>query len=290
MKCPKCGYLGFESGARCRNCGYDFSLSPASSAGPGVELPIRSEVKSSFAEEAATAREDALPLFGAAFSDDTPLITKASAPRTPLAVRRSTPDVPRVRTTPHRIMTPSLDLSSEPELGAQSVPDAAIVGPPVVVEVSRPPTPARHTLPQPIPELGTDASLPARLLAVMVDLVVLGGIDAVVVYFTMQICGIGLADVALLPRVPLLAFFLVQNGGYLVVFTAGGQTLGKMLTGIKVVSTEPHSSVDLGCACLRELMWLALLAPAGLGLLSVFAGDHHRGVHDRLAGTRVVRA
>ena len=28
MKCPKCGYLGFESGDRCRNCGYDFSLAP----------------------------------------------------------------------------------------------------------------------------------------------------------------------------------------------------------------------------------------------------------------------
>ena len=30
MKCPKCGYLGFEHVERCRNCGYDFSLtSPA---------------------------------------------------------------------------------------------------------------------------------------------------------------------------------------------------------------------------------------------------------------------
>lgn len=26
MKCPKCHYLGFESGDRCRNCGYDFSF------------------------------------------------------------------------------------------------------------------------------------------------------------------------------------------------------------------------------------------------------------------------
>jgi len=26
MKCPKCGYLGFERVERCRNCGYDFSL------------------------------------------------------------------------------------------------------------------------------------------------------------------------------------------------------------------------------------------------------------------------
>lgn len=28
MKCPKCDYLGFETGDRCKNCGYDFSLSP----------------------------------------------------------------------------------------------------------------------------------------------------------------------------------------------------------------------------------------------------------------------
>ena len=289
MKCPKCGYLGFESGARCRNCGYDFSLSPASSAGPGVELPIRSDVRSSFAEEAVTAPEDDLPLFGGAFSDDEPLITRASAPRTPLAVRRSTPDVPRLRTTPHRVMTPSLDLSSEPEPATPLVPVTPVMAPPVVAG-SHPPAPARRKVPAPNLGLGTDASLAARLLAVIVDLAVLGGIDAVVVYFTMQICGIGVADLAMLPRVPLLAFFLVQNGGYLVVFTAGGQTLGKMLTGIKVVSTEPHSSLDLGCACLRELLWLALLAPAGLGLLTVFAGDHHRGIHDRLAGTRVVRA
>ena len=28
MKCPKCGYLGFETTDRCRNCRYDFSLAP----------------------------------------------------------------------------------------------------------------------------------------------------------------------------------------------------------------------------------------------------------------------
>src|SRR5262245_33871274 len=33
MKCPKCGYLGFEPVERCRNCGYDFSLTT------GVDLP-----------------------------------------------------------------------------------------------------------------------------------------------------------------------------------------------------------------------------------------------------------
>ena len=33
MKCPKCQYLGFDSGERCRNCGYDFSLA--------LDLPAR---------------------------------------------------------------------------------------------------------------------------------------------------------------------------------------------------------------------------------------------------------
>ncbi|HEX2474201.1 MAG TPA: hypothetical protein VHK01_05625, partial [Lacipirellulaceae bacterium] len=38
MKCPKCGYLGFETVDRCRNCGYDFSLSAHSE--PPAELPL----------------------------------------------------------------------------------------------------------------------------------------------------------------------------------------------------------------------------------------------------------
>src|SRR5688500_20192243 len=37
MKCPKCGYLGFETTDRCRNCQYDFSLAP-SSAEPELAL------------------------------------------------------------------------------------------------------------------------------------------------------------------------------------------------------------------------------------------------------------
>ncbi len=41
MKCPKCGYLGFETSERCRNCGYDFSLAVEIS-GPADELPLRS--------------------------------------------------------------------------------------------------------------------------------------------------------------------------------------------------------------------------------------------------------
>ena len=57
-------------------------------------------------------------------------------------------------------------------------------------------------------------------------------------------------------------------------FTAGGQTLGKMAAGIRVVPAEPGSSLDLGHAFLRELMWLVLAVPAGLGFLPVQEEDY----------------
>jgi len=115
-------------------------------------------------------------------------------------------------------------------------------------------------------------------------------IDVVVVYLTMEICGITIADLSIVPKGPLLAFLLLQNLGYLVVFTVGGQTLGKMATGIRVVAVDDDAAVDVGRALKRTLAWLVLLVPAGLGFISAVFGRHHRGLHDRFAGTRVVRA
>ena len=50
MKCPKCDYLGFDTGDRCRNCGYDFSLlapdvpssasAPAAAVEPELDLHV----------------------------------------------------------------------------------------------------------------------------------------------------------------------------------------------------------------------------------------------------------
>ena len=302
MKCPKCGYLGFEHVDRCRNCGYDFSFT-----NPDVlELPLKSEpnprpplddlsfldvamapepvrfsgtetqdaqrVVPSAARPAAVSTAPELPLFGTAIPDDLPLITKPAPPRPPLAVRRATPDVPRLRSVPVRAATLDLALEPAPQPMAQGAPTRSIEEPAARAD-----------------DTEEDATISARFIAVVTDVLILAAIDAAVIYFTMQICGIGIEDLGILPRAPLFAFLLVQNGGYLVVFTAGGQTLGKMAAGIKVVSAEPRSSLDLGRAFVRELVWLVLVAPAGLGLLTVLSRDR-RGVHDRFAGTRVVRA
>ena len=79
---------------------------------------------------------------------------------------------------------------------------------------------------------------------------------------------------------------------YLLLFTAAdGQTPGKMLAGIRVVSDDDGFSQRLGLeqAARRALLALVSLLPLGLGWIPALFG---RGlaVHDRLAHTRVVRA
>jgi uncharacterized RDD family membrane protein YckC len=306
MKCPKCGYLGFEQVDRCRNCGYEFLLTPSRDL---PELPMRtghgddpnpledlalvdaavpmrrpehledlSTHGARSAGRATTGPTPELPLFGAV-NDDVPLITRASAPRTPLSVRRAT-EVPRVRNDARAPgVSPMLDLD-EPEL--ESAPPRARVPPARLRET-------RWTRTANSEEVQA-ASLVARVLAVAIDVLVLAVVDIVIVYFTMKICGLTTEDLGILPKGPLIAFLLVQNGGYLVAFTAGGQTLGKKAAGIRVVSAEPDGTVDLGHSVVRTLVWVALAIPAGLGFLTALSSRDGRGLHDRCAGTRVVRA
>jgi uncharacterized RDD family membrane protein YckC len=329
MKCPKCGYLGFEDVDRCRNCGYDFSLTAAPDipdltirrdtraltplddlslidsatvdpdkrmtdigadldrvfgapevappARPMEEQPLRQRPAAAAAVPAAAVSAAAphreLTLFGPPIPDDEPLIKRPSPPRPPLAVRRATPEVPRLR--PEQARAPSFDLVLE------DAPPAPRISPEERAAAGAWSDPEEDS---------PDAGVAARFVAVVIDLLILAAIDAIVIYFTMQICSITLADLDILPKGPLVAFLFVQNGGYLVAFTAGGQTLGKMAAGIRVVPAESEAPLDLGRAFLRTLMWVLLAVPAGLGFISALISRDHRGLHDRFAGTRVVRA
>jgi len=305
MKCPKCGYLGFQPVDRCRNCGYDFSLT-ASKEPPALSLRLDDPAVSPLddlalvdaaapskpaqpltdvaldldrmlggpSSPAPQPRSTDLPLFGASSSDDQPLITRPSPPRQPLAVRRATPDVPRMRDDQPRLQ--ALDLLDDSPSGAPG-------------RFARSTSASGADADAVAERWSQTAGLLARFLAVVIDLVILAVIDVAVVYFTLQICGMTVDEFGILPKGPLVAFLLVQNGGYLVAFTAGGQTLGKMVAGIRVVPAEPGSPLDLGHALVRELMWVVLAIPAGLGFLTALFSRDHRGLHDRFAGTRVVR-
>lgn len=306
MRCPKCHYISFESGDRCRNCGYEFSLAtPDGGRPPAVdELPLndvdatpQAPIDLSFINDAPRATsphpaprpapERDLPLFGRANpraidnriiddeDDDAPLIRPSAVPRAPLAVRRATPDTQRLRSRYTVAESPRLDLE----------PATSSVDP-------------RMPEPQPTQAHGIEDAPPARrLLAAVIDLTIVGGINIGVLYFTLRLCALPLsaASVLELPPVPFFGFLLLVDAGYAIAFTAIlGQTIGKMATGLKVVNTDEALSAashpNFGFSILRTAAYAASLLPFGLGFLPALVGGDRRALHDRLADTRVVRA
>jgi len=330
MKCPKCGYLGFETSERCRNCGYDFSLA-VTSGPPADDLPLRStagagaplgdfdlsevDVDTSgepargldldrvigqgpgaqgaqgargvpgvqAAPTAAGAKRAPsapvapsapgapreLPLFG---DDDTPLITSPRPVRAPLSVRRTTPEIPRVRP---RAAQPSL--TPDGELAFHLDPPGSTHSRPLGSD-------------RPADSVSTPASALARLSAALIDAMLLGAINAAVVYLTLALAGLTWQDYQVLPVAPLVGFFTILSGGYLIVFiAAAGQTIGKMVTGVRVVGDDGQR-VDVGGAVLRTAGCVVSMLTLGLGYLPAFFSADRRAVQDRMAGTRVVRA
>ena len=126
MKCPKCGYLGFESGDRAGIAVTIFRCVGTSDprTSRSISRPM-SPGRRSISIASRRSQTDAagdLPLFAprlptstsrprsqahapAAASvadDDAPLITAPARPRAPLGVSRATAEIPRARTRPTR--------------------------------------------------------------------------------------------------------------------------------------------------------------------------------------------
>ena len=288
MKCPKCDYIGFEAVDRCRNCGYQFALalSPAAPAdlemrstadagSPLMDLSLAPTTAASASRRRTPSGKELdldriigapdaaadLPLFEESRLDRSAVLTPPPA-RKPLAVRRMTP-VPRARPASAPDETPARNL--ELPLPQQATPRVD------------PRSTGAMALAAPVP----------RLLAALLDTGLLLAIDALVLYFTLRLCSLPLADATALPFLPLALFFLLLNGGYLVAFTStGGQTIGKMAFGLKVVGPD-DDAIPVGTASLRSAACLVSAVLLGAGLLPVLLGG--RAVHDRLTGTRVVQ-
>ena len=206
MKCPKCHYLGWETGDRCKNCGYDFSLlavaseshaRPSNPALPAVVAPVidraavgddvvdrleamplhRSPIEPQTARAGVTAAEDAaaddLPLFTGRSLEDEPLVRLPAAPRIPLAVRK-TPEIPRIR--------PSGMTRRRDETRADDS-FLALADPAVAPAASRP-APAAA-----LPAMETSSS-GARAGAALLDLALLLIVDLLIVYFTLRMAAL----------------------------------------------------------------------------------------------------
>lgn len=136
----------------------------------------------------------------------------------------------------------------------------------------------------------TIAPLGKRAIAALLDLAFLAAIDATVLHFTLRLTGLTPAEAGRLPLAPLFGFLALLNGGYLTMFiAASGQTMGKMMTGVKVVAMD-GGAVPFGHAVLRAILWLLTIVPLGIGALPALLTDDRRALHDRLANTRVIKA
>jgi uncharacterized RDD family membrane protein YckC len=284
MRCPKCRYISFERAERCRNCGYDFSLA---SQAVEPELPMRDPAGEPVGPLADLALDEQAPAIVAEVEGsgtdgfdrarppgritDLPLFGPTSVPRAPLAVRRSATSEATRESQPRR---------NAPRLGLDPPASAAARA-------------ADGGLGDSVD--GLPASAPRRLAAGVIDGAIVLATDLGVLYFTLQLCGLGFADALVIPAVPFVGFLLLLNGGYLAAFTAvSGQTIGKMAAGIKVVGipgteADGGSRVSVGFATLRTVAYLASALPAGLGFVPAFVGRDRRALHDRLAETQVVR-
>jgi uncharacterized RDD family membrane protein YckC len=303
MKCPKCDYLGFETGDRCKNCGYDFSLLAAPTAEPDLSLkaperddsPIGDLWLAHSAPTQGSGSQDALssvesfPLFSPS-GDDEPLIKTPSEPRAPLAVRRSS-ELSRSRgasRTPRNIES-GLTLEFAEEVPAESAPP--VIGSndvtPMRRDVVSEPL-VRATPPPASSSADTVAGLGRRALAALIDHAILFGIDVFVFFSTLRMTALTMEEWRSLPLLPFLAFLLFMKLAYFSAFTAmGGQTIGKMAARIRVVADDQFM-MDPARAIKRTLTGVISLASLGLGLIPALIAPDRRALHDRVAHTHVI--
>lgn len=127
-----------------------------------------------------------------------------------------------------------------------------------------------------------------RAAALAVDLVVFGLVQFSLGYAAGRIWGPGVEDSSLF-QVTVVVFTVVFTGLYTTFLHAlDGQTLGKLLVGIRVVGTD-GARLPVGTALLRYFAYYVALAPLGAGFLMAGLRSDKRGLHDLLAGSRVER-
>jgi uncharacterized RDD family membrane protein YckC len=88
----------------------------------------------------------------------------------------------------------------------------------------------------------------------------------------------------------LWTFTLVFSAAYTTVLHAlFGQTIGKMIAGVRVVSGEDGVPPSFGASLLRYVAYSASCATLGLGYAMAALRHDKRALHDLIAGTRVER-
>jgi uncharacterized RDD family membrane protein YckC len=306
LLCPSCSAEYRKGDMFCRQCGG--SLAPAAPAkvvcaacGTAVPLPARF----------CNACGAALPSGAAAAPAPPPV---EAPPADPLAA-----------TAGKGSPAPALAAYPEPEEEPEVVSEAELQAPPPApVAEPKPPEPESRTVAPPtrLPELprarsapppslrvlppravsGPPASAPpqapfgARLVAAIVDFVVAGALQSLVfvpvgLYWWSREIPTDPGQVGFLPILLSLASIPIGLGLGAAYFVWGwgavGATPGKRLFGLRVEGEDGRWPIGVGRAFVRVLGYAASGLLVGLGFLLIpFTGE---GLHDKIAGTRVVR-
>lgn len=134
------------------------------------------------------------------------------------------------------------------------------------------------------------ASPGERILAGLIDLGIVSLMLLTLLYLTSQVGGY---SVSLLPNRALAALGVISTlmtlGYYLFFWGLSGQTLGKLLTGSRVVRDNGRP-LGLKRAIARIIGFLLSALPLGAGFIGLWSDHHRRGWHDRVASSKVIRA
>lgn len=134
------------------------------------------------------------------------------------------------------------------------------------------------------------ASPGERILAGLIDLGIVSLMLLTLLYLTSQVGG---HSVRLLPSRAMAALGVISTlmtfGYYLFFWGVSGQTLGKLLTGSRVVG-DTGRPLGLKRAVARIFGFLLSALPLGAGFIGLWSDHQRRGWHDRLASSKVVRA
>lgn len=142
--------------------------------------------------------------------------------------------------------------------------------------------------PEPFVGFGA-ASAFERILSGFIDLAFVSLIQLTLFYLTTHLVAQRLGA---LPQSALVAMGLVgavlAAGYFLFFWSLSGQTLGKLLTGSRVVDRK-GGALGFGRAALRLFATLLAALPLAAGFIGLWTDAERRGWHDRIAGTKVIR-
>jgi uncharacterized RDD family membrane protein YckC len=319
LNCPQCGADYRRGDLFCKQCGGQLLSAQAkaicTSCGTAVPLPAKfcnacggrlgpegaeqppgeAAGMSAPAANAPAAAEAPLPALAA----EPPAAPVPAPPAAPVVIAPPAegPAVAVARGDEKTVPPPRHRSAALSVGGASPLPEA----PPLPrARVKAPPRPARDAAPRAVVERrdSPDASAAAaplvtRAVAGLIDLLAVGLGQALllapaVYYWWPRQLDDSVSFVSILLTLMLVALALALGGLYFVYYWGiHGATPGKALLGLAVAGPSGELPIGVGRAAARLLGYLLSAAVLGAGFLLILVDGN--GLHDRLAGTRVVR-